>query len=219
LAGVTLEDGTHLYFGQELAEVEVLTGAKAAAGGVRPKSGGPARVRMALRDVSLDFENGYLRSVEFRRFRQPPEPFPELWKNFAPVGTSAVTPGLPEPAFREYLAHWEERLGKQGLQRGRDYRIEENSSATALSFLISMAPQRRSQAGRWIWDSWMVSFNPAGRGAQRELRLTSLIAQRGDLSTAPPSPATQRRTEAKALSGEAPKIEPPPLEFALPKIP
>lgn len=219
LTGVTLADGTRLYFGQELAEVEILTGAKASAGSIRPAAGSAPNLKLSLREVTLEFEGGYLRGFGFRRFKELPAPFPELWKNLDPIDGSVVALGISERAVREYLDRWESNLGQQQLKRDRDYRIDESRTENSVSIFIRMASQRRAKSGRWIWDTWLLLFNPSGRGAEREQRLVSLEARRGELSTAQAAPAAQRRTETRELSKEAPKIELPPLELALPKVP
>ncbi len=217
--GVTLEDGTDLYFGQALDEVERLTGASA---GALPVQGGPttgAMPRISLRDVAVDFDAGRLQRITYRRLAAPPAPFPQLWKNLTPVNDQSVTMGMSEQSFRDYLAAWENSLKAQGLERDRDYRMQERTSENSLGIFISMRPMAKAVGGGWRWDSWSLSFNPAGRAPNREMRLISVTAMSGAFSARPvtPSPAAQRREEVRAISKEAPKVELPPLELNLPR--
>jgi hypothetical protein len=218
LTGVTLPDGTELYFGQPLAEVEQLTGAASTTGSTLPGSTSPItgaspRRLVALRDYGLVFDQGLLSQIAYRRLDAAPAPFRQLWKNFTPVDGLEVKLGMTKEAFMAYLAAWEKRANAGRLQRDRDFHVRDVNTERSTSITVNMAPMRRSQTGAWAWDTWVVSFT--GRETPR---LVSLTARAGEFSAQPPSPAAQRKRDVKELTKDLPAVELPKFEVSLPPM-
>ena len=224
LAGVTLEDGTHLRFGQLRAEVERLTGATATIpGGLSPTN--TASPRVSLREVSVDFSGDRVRGISYTRWSHPPAPFPEAWKNLDPIGDLQVTRDMTPEQFKAYLAAWEDRAQGLGYARDKHYTVRETSTERSQGFLISLPPSRTSLGGARRMDSWSVSFNPSGPAERRTFRLTGLYSSRGEFSATPPAPnaASARQNLLRDILRNSPQpgIALPELslpEFTLPKF-
>jgi hypothetical protein len=214
LTGVTLEDGTELYFGQSLDEVEQLTGASAAFGAVA----GPASRSASYRVLQLDpysfrFENGMLSGIGYGRRNETPAPFRQLWKNLTPIGDLTAGVGVTKNDFMVYLEAWRARAADGRLEHGRHYTIREDKTERFESVVISMYSDRVSQTGLRTSDMWVVNLSPPGRANQRVSRIDAIC---GEFTARQLSPAAQRSRSVKEVAKEMPKMELPKLEFPLP---
>ncbi len=215
LTGVTLEDGTQLYFGQAKAEVEQVLGVTATSIGVpgRINARADAEQRLSLRNLSIQFDTDRLARISYRRFAEPLAPFPELWKNLVPVGELRIENGMTREKFAAYLAAWEARLAQNGIRRDKHYTVREGPASDDFqSVEIRLPASRVSVSGAFWPDMWRVSFALSGTAPNRVWRLSTIEAVRGEFNSRPLSAAAQRRKDVREIVRDAPTVELPAIE-------
>ncbi len=190
-----LDDGKAIAFGQRLKDVERLFGFQAADNPSPVARKGIDKI-LRTKNLSLEFDSGKLHSIVFEQgyeFKNPPTPYPEPWKNFVVIGSTAISCGMARDKFLEYLGAWAERakgLGAEKAEPGDLTVVQFNVSITQDEFVdmvhISMGPSRRAGGGG-IWsDGWTLFFsmksNPRHEGHPVGT-LQSLSAFRDEFNT------------------------------------
>lgn len=216
LAGVTLEDGTRLFFGQDKREVERLLGGAAM---VKSADGPPvplgnARSLIKISPTVLTFDGEKLLAFYQTAFESP-EPFAETWKNFSPIGDLRVASGMSREKFEQYLVAWEQRSARSGFRRDGGFRIRVRRTETEEVHQILMKPARLSVFGGDWADLWFVSIMASGPASDRRWEVAAITAVCGEYdSRPPPKPApAQSKENANDQKEVRPQITPPPLKF------
>ncbi len=221
LTGVTLEDGTQLYFGQAKTEVEQVLGTTAMNTGMPGRVSARADIeqRLALRNFTIYFDTDRLARISYGRFEEPPAPFPELWKNFTPVGELQIENGMTREKFAAYLEAWEARLKQQRILRDKHYTVRDGPASDAIQSIEIRLPASRVSVGGARWpDLWRVSFTLVGAAPNRVWKLSTIEATRGEFNSRPLSAAAQRKKDARAMARDVPTIELPAIEVPRPEI-
>lgn len=195
-----LDDGKTVSFGQSLEEVEQLFGCKADDIPLRIARKGIDK-RLKTENLSLEFDAGRLKRISFKggyEFKNPPEPYPEPWKNFAAIGPTTISGKMPREDFLTYLKTWEERaktFGAEPVEPGGDLGSEQYSVAIMQEDLIgystdmivvNMGPSRRAGGGGLWCDGWVLFFATESDSQQAGVevgRLQSLSAFRDEFNT------------------------------------
>lgn len=165
---IILDLGFELHFGQELAEVERLSGGTAVDHDTRITRPGIDKI-MQLPNLSLSFDVDRLKGIKFQGgygFEHDPAPFAGPWKNFPALGARRFHRGMTREACIAYLGAWESRshaLGAKGssaedLLEGQ-YRIAFYQDEYCDMISVNFGPTRKtSGGGRW-GDGWTISFS------------------------------------------------------------
>jgi hypothetical protein len=105
-----LDDGKIIAFGQSLEEIEGMFGSKAIDVPIRIARKGIDKI-LKTGNLSLEFDSGRLKRINFEgdyEFKNPPEPYPEPWKNFAAIGPTTISGKMSRTKFLTYRTAGEE---------------------------------------------------------------------------------------------------------------
>ena len=163
-----LDDGKTISFGQSQEEIEQLFGSKAMDIPSRIARKG---IDQSLKtgDVSFAFDLGKLKRIIFESeygFRNPPQPYPEAWKNFPPIGATGISGKMFREKFLSYLDEWEKRAKGSGAERveagedlnERQYQVGIVRDDFADMIVVNMGPSRRAGGGGLWCDGWYLFF-------------------------------------------------------------
>jgi len=196
----TLDDGKIIAFGQSLEEIEGMFGSTAIDIPLRIARKGIDKI-LKTESLSLEFDSGRLKRISFEgdyEFKNPPEPYPEPWKNFAAIGPTTIPGKKAREEFLTYLKAWEERaktFGAEPVEPGEDLSSEQYSVAIMQEDLIgystdmivvNMGPSRRAGGGGLWCDGWLLFFATESDSQQTGVevgRLQSLSAFRDEFNT------------------------------------
>lgn len=166
-----------MYFGQSQIEIERLLSVKASPSTLpiaRPgidydiMSSGFALKFDTSRLVGITFERNFAFSVNIA-------PFPEPWRDFAPLGSLAVKKNMHRDEFMAYLNVWEGRAYKSGARRKvGNSPLAQNEYSVGLHedrISISFGPDRQTKKGGTWGSSYHIHFMSP--------RLAALAARRG----------------------------------------
>jgi hypothetical protein len=162
-----LDGGKQVYFGQPLHEVEKLFDTPAIDNPLPVARKGTDKKIKASR-LSLEFDSGRLRSIEFARgyqFDNPPKPYAQEWKNFDVILDKRVGGRMPREEFIAYLASWEMRARALGADKVAipdlkedQFRFSFETDKFSDMFHLSMGPSRRAGGGGIWTDGWTAFF-------------------------------------------------------------
>ncbi|MES2697337.1 MAG: hypothetical protein V4773_27980 [Verrucomicrobiota bacterium] len=219
LAGIVLEDGTQLYFGQRQPEAESLVGRQARALDPRPGAKVLGEPRISLGALDLLFNAERLFGIVYNTVGDVPAPFPEDWKNFTPIGARMITKSTSPEEFDAYLEAWEARAAARGMAKGQHFQISRIVASLGPVVTISLQPSRDPSGGLAAWpDVWRVTFQPFGQPPDRVLRVQSMTAFRGEFSASLLRGAPPLKQEMQDATGALPAIELPKADLVLPKL-
>jgi hypothetical protein len=191
-----LDDGKTISFGQSQEEIEQLFGCKAMDIPSRIARKGIDQ-RLKTGDVSFRFDSGKLKQIIFESeygFRNPPQPYPEAWKNFPVIGATGIACKMFREKFLSYLDEWETRAKASGAERveagedldERQYWVWIMRDDFADMIGVNMGPSRRAGGGGLWCDGWCLFFATESdhqRTGVEAGRLQSLAAFRDEFNT------------------------------------
>ena len=161
-----LEDGNSVYFGQAIQEVEALLGVMAADNPLSIARKGIDK-KITTNQFSLEFDEGRLRSIEFREsfsFAYPPKPFAQEWANLGPIGDYKIERTMTRDQFVNYVGVWELRAQKLGAVlvghpdlAMNEFRHSFDKDRFCDMFHLAFGPSRRAGGGG-IWASGWTAF-------------------------------------------------------------
>jgi hypothetical protein len=191
-----LDDGKTISFGQSQEKIEQLFGCKAIDKPIRIARKG---IDQSLKtgDVSFEFDSGKLKRIIFESeygFRNPPQPYPEAWKNFPIIGATGVSRKMSRDEFLSYLDEWEKRAKASGAERveagedlnERQYQVGIIRDDFADMVVVNMGPSRRAGGGGLWCDGWCLFFATESDHQQPRVetgRLRSLSVFRDEFNT------------------------------------
>ena len=167
-----LNDGKRFYFGQDLAEAEVVFGLSAKPHPPQIARVAPLQRKIETSELVLTFDAGKLMRMEFLRgfdFQIPLTPYFDPWKNLDlydfPIPAEEMT---HEDAMKK-LALWENRAQQSGakkIEAGNDLAINEFSTCSeAVEYWnmigINIGQSRRAGGGGLWMDGWIIEFTSA----------------------------------------------------------
>ena len=195
-----LDDGKTIAFGQSLEEIEQLFGCKAEGIPIRIARKGIDK-SLKTDNLSMEFDSGKLKGIKFEgeyEFNNPPQPYPEAWKNFVVLGPRRISARMAREDFLAYLKAWEERaktFGAEPVEPGEDLGseqysvgiVQENTVGFCLDMVaVNMGPSRRAGGGGLWADGWCLFFARESDHKQTGVevgRLLSLSAFRDEFNT------------------------------------
>jgi hypothetical protein len=189
-----LDDDQPLSFGQKLEAIEKLFSTRAIDDRSPVSRAGIDKI-IKIPNVVLHFDSGLLRRIRLLheyRFKNPPTPYPEPWKNFPVIDSHRVKSRMKRDEFLLYVDNWKNRARSLGAEEcifgdlgPSQFAVSSNRDTFFDSVRISMGPTRRAgKTQRGIWcDGWSAYFSITNQQKLNVGELQELDAFRDEFNT------------------------------------